>query len=69
MELHYYKGERGNKPYNLDTPAVRHMNVGLSNMLDREACEEVPGRATMEGTHREIVGAGLVSSELLTKVG
>ena len=23
----------------------------------------------MEGTHREIVGAGLVSSELLTKVG
>ena len=38
-------------------------------MLDSKGSEEVFRGAPAEGTHREIVGAGLVSSELLTKVG
>lgn len=38
-------------------------------MLDSEGKEEILGRAPAEGTHREIVGSDLVSSELLTKVG
>lgn len=37
--------------------------------MDREESEDFLGGAPAEGTHREMVGAGLVSSELLTKVG
>ena len=37
MELHYYKGERGNKPYNLDTPAVRHMK----RLIFRCSCDKI----------------------------
>jgi hypothetical protein len=48
---------------------ILRMYVGLSNILDREVSKEVLGRAPMERTHREIIGTGLVSSELLTKVG
>jgi hypothetical protein len=38
-------------------------------MLDRKGSEGIVRRAPVEWTHREIVGTGLVSSELLIKVG
>jgi len=38
-------------------------------MLDSKESEDFLGGTPAERAHREIVGAGLVSSELLTKVG
>ncbi|MGJ4848972.1 hypothetical protein ACH6CV_01840 [Bacillota bacterium Meth-B3] len=42
--------------------------VRLSNMLDSEGSEDLLGETPGKRAHREVVGAGLVSSELLTEV-
>ena len=45
------------------------MDVGLSNILDREGREPLPGRQPSKRTHGAGVASTLVGSELPTKVG
>ena len=51
-----------------DMPLDNHMqdrlNVGLSNILDNE----LNGGKPMEGSHRKVVGTGMMNGELLCKV-
>ena len=42
--------------------------VGLSNILDSIGTKELTGREPVKGSHREIVAAILVGSELPTKI-
>ena len=43
-------------------------HVGLSNILDSIGTKELTGREPVKGSHREIVAAILVGSELPTKI-
>ena len=45
------------------------MNVGMSKILDREGKKSVKGREPIERAHRSVIGASVVNSELMSKVG